>query len=107
MEIEGSPDWVLEVVSRSSIRKDTVRLRRTYHRAGVREYWLINALDEPIDFQILLHGPEGYEPAPRRGRWQLSRIFGRGFQLQRTRNPRGRWNYLLLIKEFPPSRRRK
>src|SRR5205814_2735662 len=40
IEIEGTPDWVLEVLSKSSVRKDTVQLRKAYHRAGIREYWL-------------------------------------------------------------------
>jgi Uma2 family endonuclease len=43
VEIEGTPDWVLEVISDSSVDKDTVKLREAYHRAGVREYWLIDA----------------------------------------------------------------
>src|SRR3954466_12462406 len=33
---EGSPDWVLEVVSDSSVQKDTVHLMDAYHRAGIR-----------------------------------------------------------------------
>src|SRR5262249_44175136 len=41
-ELEGSLDWVLEIVSPSSVQKDTRRLREVYHRAGVIEYWLID-----------------------------------------------------------------
>jgi Uma2 family endonuclease len=36
-EVEGTPDWVLEVVSDGSVAKDTVRLREAYHRAGIPE----------------------------------------------------------------------
>src|SRR5205823_171819 len=39
IEVEGTPDWVMEVVSKSSVAKDTRRLREQYHRAGIREYW--------------------------------------------------------------------
>jgi Uma2 family endonuclease len=106
MELVGSPDCVLEVVSRTSFRKDTIRLRRLYHLAGVREYWLINALDEEIDFQVLVHHPDDYEPAPVRGRWRMSAVFGRGFYLERRRNRLGRWTYTLRVKKFPESRRR-
>jgi len=42
MELEGTPDWVLEVVSRWSVQKDTEWLRAAYHRAGIPEYWLIS-----------------------------------------------------------------
>ena len=38
-ELEGSPDMVLEVVSRSSAKRDMVTLREAYWKAGIREYW--------------------------------------------------------------------
>jgi Uma2 family endonuclease len=98
LEIEGSPDWVMEIVSRSSVRKDTVRLREFYHRAGIREYWLIDARGEEIVFQILIHGPDGYEPAPQRGGWQRSPVFGRRFRLVRERDRLGFWKYTLQVK---------
>ena len=34
LELEGVPDMVLEVVSRSSVRKDTVLMRQAYWRAA-------------------------------------------------------------------------
>jgi Uma2 family endonuclease len=37
MELEGTPDWVLEVVSQSSVAKDTKWLRESYHKAGIPE----------------------------------------------------------------------
>lgn len=37
IEFEGSPDWVLEIVSPSSIRKDTHTLRDAYFAAGIPE----------------------------------------------------------------------
>src|SRR5205823_5435101 len=43
VELEGSPDMVLEVISRSSVRKDREVLRKSYWEAGVREYWLVDA----------------------------------------------------------------
>ena len=43
MELEGTPDLVLEVVSKSSVRKDTVILRDLYYKAGIEEYWLVDA----------------------------------------------------------------
>ena len=80
-EVEGTPDWVLEVISDSSVEKDTEKLRQAYHRAGIGEYWLIDARGDAIDFQILYHSKDGYEAAPQRGNWQESRVFGRSFRL--------------------------
>ena len=53
LEVEGTPDMVLEVVSPTSVRKDTVVLRQGYWEAGIREYWLVNALKEPLTFEHL------------------------------------------------------
>lgn len=74
-EIEGTPDWVLEVVSDSSVQKDTTPLREAYHRAGIPEYWLIDARGDAIAFQILQHRKNGYAAVPQRDGWLRSRIF--------------------------------
>jgi Uma2 family endonuclease len=95
MEVEGSPDWVLEIISRSSWRKDTQRLRRLYAKAGIREYWLINALTEPLEWQILQLRGKTYLEAPVRREWQLSEVFGHEFRLVRTRTKHGYWRYQL------------
>jgi Uma2 family endonuclease len=98
IEVEGSPDWILEIVSKSSVRKDTQDLRERYHRAHIPEYWLVNAREKDIDFQVLLWGDADYVPAPRRRGWQRSAVFGRWFCLTRKRNRRGFWDYTLQIK---------
>jgi Uma2 family endonuclease len=98
LEIEGTPDWVLEVISHSSVTKDTKKLRRAYHRAGIREYWLIDARGDTIDFQILYWRKKGYVAAPNRDGWQRSEVFGREFRLVRERNRLGRWEYTLEIR---------
>ena len=97
-ELEGTPDWLLEIVSDSSVHKDTKRLLEAYHRAGIPEYWLIDARGEEIDFQILLHQPTGYVTATRRGGWQRSQVFGRRFRLVRERGRLGLWQYTLQMK---------
>ena len=45
LEVTGSPEMVLEVVSQTSVQKDTVVLRELYWRAGIQEYWLV---DPPV-----------------------------------------------------------
>ncbi len=96
-ELEGTPDWVLEVVSDSSAQKDTVRLRAAYHRAGIGEYWLIDARGDEIRFQILHHRKNGYAAAPQRDGWQRSRVFGRSFRLERQPSVVGLWQYTLHV----------
>jgi Uma2 family endonuclease len=98
-ELEGTPDWVLEVVSDSSVGKDTEWLMETYHRAGIPEYWLIDARQEKLSFQILLWRPAGYVPAKQQAGWQRSPVFGRSFRLKRKRNERDLWEYTLQVKK--------
>src|SRR5262249_2258249 len=43
IEFEGTPDWIMEIVSPSSVTKDTKQLKKRYHRAGIGEYWLVDA----------------------------------------------------------------
>jgi Uma2 family endonuclease len=67
IEIEGTPDLVIEVVSDSSKRKDTELLRAAYARAGVPEYWLVDTRSASLSFVILhLLRPEHGAPASRR-----------------------------------------
>jgi Uma2 family endonuclease len=98
MEVHGRPDWVLEVVSQTSVEKDTEQMRDLYYRAGIPEYWLIDARGEEIDFQLLVHRRSGYVAVPPQDGWYPSRVFGRSFRLGRRRNRAGRWNYQLLVR---------
>jgi Uma2 family endonuclease len=90
VELEGTPDMVLEVVSESSVHKDTVELRRKYWRAGIAEYWLVDVRSEPTRFDLLRCGPKGYlRTRERAGGWLRSVIFGRSFRLTQTTDPVG------------------
>ena len=57
LELVGIPDMVLEVVSDSSERKDTVDLRERYWDAEIPEYWLIDPRGEELRFDILRRAP--------------------------------------------------
>jgi Uma2 family endonuclease len=98
LEVEGTPDWVLEIVSKTSVRKDTRRLRVQYFQAGVREYWLIDARGEEINFQILIRGESDYTVTVGRGDWQTSVVFKRRFRLVRQRGRMNLWEYTLEVK---------
>ena len=63
--VRGAPDWVLEVLSPSTAAHDQIAKRRTYERAGVREYWLVHPGDRTLTVYVLDNGqygrPEIYE----------------------------------------------
>ena len=58
--VEGGPDFVMEVVSPSSIMKDYIKKAAKYEAAGVKEYWIV----DPIGRRITTwHFEEGSIPA--------------------------------------------
>ncbi|MFV0446283.1 MAG: Uma2 family endonuclease [Planctomycetaceae bacterium] len=96
IEIEGPPDLVVEVVSESSVAKDTRRLRQLYFAAGVAEYWLVDARGGELHFDILLPGESEYQsfPADTEG-WRRSAVLMAEYQFTRRRNRHGHWQYRL------------
>ncbi len=91
VELEGPPDLIVEIVSDASVRKDTQRLPAAYYRAGVTEFWLIDARGEELLFRIHHRGPTQYEPAdPDADGYQYSTILDRRYRLDRSRNAKGR-----------------
>lgn len=44
----GAPDWVVEIVSPSSIRIDYYKKLEYYRKTGVREYWIVDAEQKSI-----------------------------------------------------------
>lgn len=98
--LEGTPDWVMEIVSDSSEGKDTKRLRDAYHRAGIPEYWLIDAQGKILSFQILSWRQGGYAAVPSHDGWMASKVFGRDFRLTRKKNRLGVWSYKLEIRQL-------
>ncbi|MDW8366226.1 MAG: Uma2 family endonuclease [Abditibacteriales bacterium] len=98
VEVEGTPDMVLEIISKTSVRKDTITLRELYWRAGVREYWLVDARGASPQFDILRHTAEGYVAAEAREGWLRSEVFGREFQLTQHPDPLGQPQYALAAR---------
>jgi Uma2 family endonuclease len=97
LEMEGTPDMVLEVVSDSSVEKDTVTLLDLYHRAGVPEYWLVDAR-EGVRFDILRRTSKRYVATRKQKGWVKSSIFGRSFRLTEQADATGNPEYTLLVK---------
>src|SRR5262249_35449427 len=71
VELVGAPDMVLEVVSPTSVDKDTEILPQLYWRAGVQEYWLVDPRGGQVAFDILQHGSTGLCPIYRRVGWHI------------------------------------
>ncbi len=89
VQLEGTPDCVLEVVGDGSVKKDLEVLRDLYWKAQIPEYWLVDARKDDIRFEILRHGKDGYEPTNLNDGWLHSDILGRSFRMERTLDPLG------------------
>jgi Uma2 family endonuclease len=99
VEIEGSPDMTLEVVSTSSVAKDTVDLRELYWKAGVSEYWLIDARAETLSFSVLKHAARGYVQTRRQSAgWLKSQVFGVSFRLTQHKDRLGNPQFTLELR---------
>ncbi len=44
----GAPDWIVEIVSPSNSSHDYVRKLNLYMDAGVREYWIVNPINQSV-----------------------------------------------------------
>lgn len=47
LEVKGSPEIIVEVISPTSVQKDEKTLREKYWEAGVQEYWLADSRKVP------------------------------------------------------------
>jgi Uma2 family endonuclease len=99
VEVEGSADLALEVVSTGSVEKDTVELPRLYFAAGVREYWLIDARQDRPSFEIFRRGRLAFAAVRRQpGGWLKSGVLGRSFRLVHGTDRLRRPKYALEVK---------
>ncbi len=98
VELEGTPDMVLEVISPSSEEKDVEVMPKLYWQAGIPEYWLIDVRGDRLDFRILRRAAKGYAAVRARGGWLKSAAFGRSFRLARQADALGYPQYTLSIK---------
>lgn len=53
----GAPDWIIEIVSPSTVKNDTMLKLKLYKNAGVREYWIV----DPETKTILVYNFENLE----------------------------------------------
>jgi Uma2 family endonuclease len=89
-QLEGAPEMVLEVVSATSVEKDRVELRELYWKAGILEYWLVDARKAAPQFDLLRRASKGYVATrPKSGGWRHSVVFDRSFRLVQRPDPLG------------------
>lgn len=98
MELTGSPDVVLEIVSETSERRDKVMLKALYWKASIPEYWLVDARAEPAQFDILRHTKDGYVATPSSDGWLRSEVLGREFRLGKRTDPLGHPQYIVEVR---------
>lgn len=98
LELIGSPDMTLEVISPSSEEKDTVVQRDLFWRAGVREYWLVDSRAEEPALEILRHTARGYVTTRQQAGWVKSVVFGKSFRLRQSVNPIGNAEFTLEVR---------
>ena len=103
VELEGSPDMVLEVVSQSSVAKDNEVLREAYFQAGIREYWLVDARKPPLKFDIHRPGRSGFVAVRKRAGWTRSDVFAASFRLTEQPDASGRPAFTLETQADAPS----
>ena len=46
--INGAPDWIIEVASPSNANNDYLRKLSLYKRAGVKEYWIVDPMEQKV-----------------------------------------------------------
>lgn len=55
-KLYGVPDFVVEILSRSTMRKDLTVKKDIYEKNGVREYWIVKPFDKSVTVYHLREG---------------------------------------------------
>ena len=62
----GAPDWIIEILSKGTAKKDITEKFEVYQNAGVKEYWIVHPdeetvltyfLDEEGNYQLIRKTP--------------------------------------------------
>ena len=57
--IYGAPDWVCEILSPSTRKRDLTEKRELYFKYGVKEYWIVDP--ENLTIEVLAGGKQDFE----------------------------------------------
>lgn len=55
----GAPDLIIEIISPSSVKLDRWIKYKLYEKAGVKEYWIVDPINESVEMHLLTG--ENYE----------------------------------------------
>lgn len=87
----GTPDMVLEVISKSSTIKDQKTKKNLYHKSGVQEYWMVDSRLPHPQLIIFRHTSKKYVQVKSHDGWLSSRVFDASFRLMiDQKNPQRR-----------------
>lgn len=96
VELVGGVDMVAEILSRGSIKKDTLKLPKAYFAAGVTEFWLVDALGDDFRFQIYGRGRTGFVARRADAKdWMKSAVFSCHVKMTRSQSAHGYDRYRL------------
>jgi Uma2 family endonuclease len=89
-ELIGSPEIVIEVLSRSSEEKDTEWLITACFDAGIQEYWLIDAREvEDIQFNIFKRNKKEFVATKTQHGWVKSAVLSKTIRLVQSEGDDG------------------
>jgi Uma2 family endonuclease len=57
----GAPDWIIEIISKDTAKKDSKTKYDLYEENGVKEYWLIFPSDQAIQQFVLNEESQQYQ----------------------------------------------
>lgn len=57
----GSPDWIIEILSRGNSKKDMQIKYQLYQESGVKEYWLVYPYEKAVHQFVLDEDSEKYQ----------------------------------------------
>lgn len=61
---DGAPDWVIEIASPSNPEHDFLTKLNLYKQAGVKEYWIVNPMEQTVLVYCLIDGEFGIKTYP-------------------------------------------
>jgi Uma2 family endonuclease len=98
-EVIGSPEIVIEVVSRDSEVKDMEWAKLAYFDAEIQEYWLVDAQEtDEIQFDIYKRGKKEFVATRKLNGWVKSGVLGKSFRLIQSENASGNPEFTLEIR---------
>jgi len=98
-EVIGSPEIVIEIVSKSSEVKDVEWAMSSYFDAGIVEYWVIDARDEDdLQFDIFKRGKKEFAATRKQSGWVKSAVLGKAFRLVQSDDENAKPDFKLEVK---------